>query len=344
MTTPSLPLTLMGAPGSPYTRKMRSVLRYRNIPYRMIQQGSEEHQSRPKPKVELLPTFYLPDESGEEVAVTDSTPLIRRFENEFEGRGVIPGDPVVAFLDELLEDFGDEWVTKAMFHYRWAFPADVAKAAAILPLWSRTDAPSEQLAALSKYIADRQVGRLSYVGSNAITAPVIESSYRRILSLLDAHLQTSPFLLGRRPGSGDFAIYGQLTQLALFDPTPMAICVAEAPRVYAWVEGMEDLSGREAADDGWVERDAISDSLRGLLGEVGRVYAPYLLANAAAVESGAEKVETTIDGAPWEQQPFPYQAKCLRWLRESYTALTQSDRSAVDAILAGTGCEVLFAT
>ena len=67
-------LTFMGAPGSPYTRKMRAVLRYRHIPSRMILQMSAEHQSRPQPRVPLLPTFYLPDAEGTEVAVTDFTP------------------------------------------------------------------------------------------------------------------------------------------------------------------------------------------------------------------------------------------------------------------------------
>ena len=53
------------------------------------------------------------DERGELKTVTDSTPIIRRLEDEFEGRSVIPEDP--ALCNYLLEDFGDEWVTKYMF-------------------------------------------------------------------------------------------------------------------------------------------------------------------------------------------------------------------------------------
>ena len=102
--TLATPLTLLGAPGSPYTRKMLGVLRYRHIPYRLILQGSPEHLKRPQPKVPLLPTFYLPDDTGQEVAVTDSTPLIRRFEAEFPERRLLPADPVLNFLDALLED------------------------------------------------------------------------------------------------------------------------------------------------------------------------------------------------------------------------------------------------
>jgi len=69
----------------------------------------------PRPKVELLPTFYLPDAAGATTAVTDSSPLLRRFEAEFAGPPVRPADPVRAFFDSLLEDYADEWLTKAMF-------------------------------------------------------------------------------------------------------------------------------------------------------------------------------------------------------------------------------------
>jgi glutathione S-transferase len=321
---------------------MCAVLRYRHIPYRLIIQGAREDRHLPEPKVRLLPTFFLPGEDGREVAVVDSTPLIRRFERDFSGRSIVPSDPVVAFLDLLLEDYADEWLTKAMFHYRWAYAADIEKAAAILPRWSRIDAPEEHVAAFSKMIAERQIARLWVVGSNATTGPVIEASYKRFLQLFDAHLTQRPFLMGRRPGASDFGTYGQLTQLALFDPTPVAVTLQAAPRVYAWVMVMDDLSGLELGDAGWMTRDDVPETLRALLGELGRVYVPFLLANAEALAKRSARVECTIDGQPWVQQPFPYQGKCLQWLREAHAGLGGADRAAVDRVLAGTGCEALF--
>jgi hypothetical protein len=230
-----------------------------------------------------------------------------------------------------------------MFHYRWAYDADVAKAAAVLPRWSRVDAPEERVEALSRAFAERQVGRLPLVGSSPETAPVIEASYRRLLALLDAHLASRPFVMGARPGVSDFGLFGQLTQLALFDPTPAAIALETAPRVHAWVEVVEDLSGLEPEQSDWTPRDAVPDTVRALLAEVGRIYVPFLLANAAALASRAERVTCTLDGRPFVQRPFPYQGKCLRWLREGYAVLAPADREAVDAILADTGCEALFA-
>ena len=339
----------MGAPGSPYTRKMLAVMRFRNIPYRlerhspMMNAGEDKHsKTRVQPKVPLLPTYYFKDERGEEIAVTDSSPLIRRFEKEYDGRSIIPSDPALAFIDMLLEDYGDEWLTKAMFHYRWYYDADIKKAGDILPRWRGISQPEEQSRAMGDFIRERQISRLSYVGSNEVTKPVIEDSFKRFIHLLDKHLTALPFLMGERPGSADFAIYGQLTCLALFDPTPQAVILKECPRVYAWVEVMEELSGYLVFDDDWLDIDHPPETLKNILAEGGRIYAPYLIGNAKAVMEKADKLEMELDGKPWEQNPFTYQAKCLHWLREAYEALNDKDRARVDTVLEGTGVLQLF--
>ena len=342
--SPVSPIALKGAPGSPYTRKMLALLRYRRIPHRFLQGMVDEEAGAglPQPKVALLPTFYFPTTSGEVEAVVDSTPIIRRLEGMALGRSVLPPDPALAFIDALLEDYGDEWLTKAMFHYRWSYAADIERGGEILPRWGNLTGSDAAIVPLSAYIRERQIGRLHVVGSNDITAPTIEASYQRFLKLFDAQIRSGPFLFGRRPSAGDFALFGQLTQLTGFDPTPMEIAFRTAPRVCAWVAVTEDLSGLAPTDAHWCERDALPDSLHGLLAEVGRVYAPALLANAAAVNAGADEVRTEIDGRPWTQKPFPYQAKCLQWLRTEHARLESEDRAFVDSLLEGTGCAALF--
>jgi len=337
------PIVLSGAPGSPYTRKMLAVLRYRRIPYRFLLPTNPLLRDLPRPKVQLLPTFYLPDESGALQAVTDSTPLIRRFEREHSGRSLIPSDPVLGFLNELIEDYADEWLTKAMFHYRWAYAPDIAKASAILPCWRGFSVPDAELAKAGAMVAERQIGRLRYVGSNAVTGPVIEASYRRFLAAFEDHLRRFPYLMGDRPGSCDFAVYGQLTQLAEFDPTPAALTLKIAPRVTAWVGMMEDQSGLEPVQGDWIAADKLPDTLTALLAEIGRVYPPVMLANAKAVVTGAAEVTAKVDGQVWTQQPFPYQAKCLAWLREAREALPAPARQQLDAILAPARLSGLFA-
>ena len=337
-----VPLKFKGAPGSPYTRKMLALLRYRRIPYELLIGDQTADSSLPSPKVSLLPTFYLPNDAGEIEAVVDSTPLIRRFEAAFDGRGTIPTDPAMAFINYLIEDYGDEWLTKAMFHYRWYYEADIEMAGKILPRWRNLNASHENLTQMSKFICDRQISRLYVVGSNDVTAPVIEDSYRRFLKIMDSVIEKQTFLMGSRPGSADFAVYAQLTQLAKFDPTPAAICLGEAPRVYAWTDVVDDLSGLNVEDDGFLARDEAKPVLGELFTEIGRVYVPALLANAKALVAGDDQMETTIDGRTWVQPSFPYQGKCLQWIREEYKALASEDSASVDTILEGTGCERLF--
>ncbi len=335
-------IALKGAPGSPYTRKMLALLRYRHIPYRLIVSATEADEHLPEPKVALLPTFYLPDATGELQAVVDSTPIIRTLEEQYAGRSVIPADPVLAFLDYLIEDYADEWLTKAMFHYRWYYAADIERAGSILPRWRGLTATDEEIAPMSQFISERQISRLFVVGSNDTTAPVIEDSYKRFLDIFRAHMVSGPFVLGARPGAADFGLFGQLTQLTAFDPTPMAETLARAPQVYAWTSVVEDLSGLEPTTADWYDRDALPTTLNELLAEIGRVYVPALLANSAAVEEGAASVATQIDGRAWVQAPFPYQAKCLQWLRQQYVKLEGEDREFIDSLLAGTGIEELF--
>jgi len=336
------PLRLLGAPGSPYTRKMIALLRYRRIPHAILW-GSHRQppEGLPPPKVKLLPTVYFPLADGTLEPAVDSTPIIRRLEAEHGGREAIPADPVLSFLNHLIEDYADEWLTKAMFHYRWAFAEDAANAAPLLVFWTAPTMHAETAAQTADTFADRQISRLHMVGSNDTTGETIERSYRRFLAVLDALISGRGYVLGARPSSADFAIHGQLAQLAVIEPTSAAIAAQIAPRVRAWIDRVEDLSGVEPDTADWFSRDEIT-ALRPLLSEIGRVYAPFLIANAKAMMTGAELVQTEIDGRAWMQPVFPYQAKCLQWVREAFAALGEDDQATVRTLLDRTGCEELL--
>lgn len=336
-------LELTGAPGSPYTRKMLGVLRYRHIPHAIYWGNGNIPEGYPEPKVRLLPTFFFPDgEDGSLVPVTDSTPIIRRLEKDHSGRSVIPTDPVLRFINDLIEDYADEWLTKAMFHFRWAHEADWKNAAPLLVYWGMNTAPQEMAEQSAAQFATRQIDRLYVVGSNEITAETIESSYARLIEILDKLIARKGFVLGARPSSADFALFGQLTQLTVVEPTSAAITRDVSQRVRAWVDLMEDLSGVKPTDDDWFSAEEAHEALAPLLAEIGRTYAPAMIANAKAVMAGEANFETEIDGRHWTQPTFKYQAKCLQWLREDHAALSDNERGAVDAILVGSGCEPLF--
>ncbi len=342
------PFLISGAVGSPYTRKLKAVLLYRRIPYQFCIAGMPGQPARPdlpKPPLPLLPALYFPEPDGSYRPGSDTTFLIRELEQLHGERSVVPSDPVVALLSSLVEDYADEWVTKQMFHYRWGIEECVDHASNVLPLWN-LGVPDSMVAQFRKTFAQRQIDRLSGVvaGSIEVTGPIIEASYRRLIELLRDRLTKHLFVFGARPAAGDFALYGQLTQLTQVEPASMALARRLAPRVMAWVDVMDDLSGLPVDDGGgWLGRDELGADIAELLGEIGRTYARFMVANAAACEAGDEKVSCTIDGQPYWQKPFGYQRKCLGWLRDEYGALAPADREFVDGLLAGTGCESLFA-
>ncbi len=338
----SHPLVLAGQYGSPYTLKMRSVLRFRRIPFRWVLRDSK-WDDLPDPPVPIIPVIAFPDDEGRHgELMVDSSPQIMRLERDHEGRSVVPTDPALAFVDELIEDFADEWLTKAMYHYRWAYEPDIDKAGKLLPISRDLQLDDDRARQMYEHITRRQIGRRALVGSTDRNAPIIEDSYRRILEALQAQFSTRDFLLGERPGRGDFALYGQLSQLVRWDPTSTAVAVNIAPKVINWVERVDDLSWLDVDDGGWVSIETLDPATRELLGEAGRTYAPFMVANAEALRSGADEVVCHIDGREYRQGPFKYQAKCLMWLREGYAALDHGDRERVDTVLAGTGCGQLF--
>lgn len=337
-------LRLVGLGASPYTRKLRAALRFRRLPFRFVVFGSREAAQLPPPPLPLLPYLVVPGADGaSDQVLSDTTPILNALESRYPGRPLRPGDPVLRLLDLILEDYGDEWLSKCMFHYRWSHDLDTRRASAYLPYAQYMQMSPAEGAAAAAMFAQRQISRIGVVGSNPVTAPVIEASWRRFLALFDAHIQQSPFLLGARPGAGDFAIHGQMTMLVITDPTPSAVACEVSPRAYAWTERCEDLSGLDAGDADWMDPDCLPATLTALLAEIGRTYVPVMLANAEAVAGRRDTFACEVDGQPWTQDAFVYQAKCLGWLREAHAALPSFARDRLDKVLAGTGCDRLFA-
>ena len=336
-------LQVFGSTPSPYTQKMLSLLRYKQIPYDVHWgdvKGRLEALGIEPPRPVLLPVILLEGEEKKLVATTDSTPIIRRLEKDFQERQVIPEDKALGFINYILEDFADEYLTKFMFHYRWHYEADADNAGTILPLIEFSQTLSEEeLAQFKNFITQRQIERLWVVGSSETTAELIERGFKNFMTLLNDHLAHSNFLLGNKPSSADFGFYGQLFQLIKFDPTPRAICHEIAPRVVAWVEIMDDLSGLDGDNLHWSSWEDAAKNLQNILKLIGTLYVPLLLENAKAVADKSEKWEVAVEGALWKQKTFRYQAKCLQWIRDEFNALNDNDKQRVMSALSETGCE-----
>ena len=338
-TSASVPYRLVGTNGSPYSVKLRAILRYRRLPFvwelRTERNRAEFARLRPP----LIPVLQYPEDGSYHV---DTTPVAEDLERRHPGRrSILPDDPAHAFLSCLIEDMADEWLTKAMFHYRWAYDADVRYAGRWIADDFFPDRTGEAREAAARDFAKRQIERMPLVGCTPENAPVIEESYRRVLAALDPHVGAYRFLFGTRPALADFGLFGQLRTLAT-DPTPLAIMRAEAQRTESWVRQLDDASGLEGE---WMAAgDPLPEAVRALLRLCGEAYLPFLAANAGAAAKDKDEFEVELMGRPFRQAVFRYQVKCLAELRRRLDGLEDEARERVRRALEGTGgWEVLAA-
>lgn len=320
---------IFGAELSPYSVKVRSYFRYKGIPHKWIVRNPDSQAEYQKyARLPIVPLVVTPRDEG----IQDSTPIIERLESLYPQPTIHPSDQVSAFVSVLLEEFGDEWGNKWMFHYRWARDVDQLSSAGRIARMMMPAADENQLSAAIAQVRERMVGRVWFVGSNAQTAPQIEDSFSETLGILETHLASRAYLFGARPGFGDFGIWGQLYN-TWTDPTPGAIIEARAPNVLAWIHRM--LWPRaEGEFETWASLEPTLTPL--LERQVGRLFMPWTIANEAAIAAGREDFSVELAGRTWTQKPQKYHAKSLAALREKYAALP--DKQAVDTVLDRAGC------
>ncbi len=322
------PFRLYGAELSPYSQKVRAYLAFKGADFQWLQrsQARQEEVTR-YAKLPLIPILVGADEE----ALQDSTPIIEAYEAAHAEPSLAPEDRALAFLAALLEDYADEWLNKAMFHYRWSRDADQESAAARIVdgMFEGEDPPNR--AAIEAAVRERMESRLKHVGSNAETAPTIEASLTRLLARLEALLEGRSYLFGARPSLADFGLAAQIQQL-LSDPTPGAIIRADAPRVTAWAERMKAPRVEGAFEPFGALVALLSPLLRE---EIAGLYLPWMAANAEAVAADARQVDLTLDGRRFAQAPQRYAAKAFVEIKRKRAAV---DYDPLTALLEESGC------
>lgn len=323
-----------GALGSPYSLKVRAAMRAKGLPHSWTgMTGEERGVIMPNVKAQVIPVIRRPDGSW----TNDSTPFLLSIEGE--GRELVPSDPALRFVCLLLEDMADEWFMKAMFHYRWFYEADQEWCANWLMFDSMPNAGRAAVEKNAAVIRARQISRMALVGCTPETAPIIEASWKRSCKALqEMALGPGRFLFGDRISLADLAFYGQLKVMS-YDPTPMAWMREAVPYLYRWLDHADDASGIGGE---WAGADTVlaSPAVTALLAQAGDTSLPFLLANANAIEAGAETFSLTIEGGRYEQGVFKYQVKCLASLREEWHRLDADARARL-ARLIGPGADII---
>ena len=326
---------LLGGPGSPYSLKMRAVLRYRRLPHNWIvpqgyiNEGGELATSGKK----IIP-IVQPPEGG--IYWADSTPMILELERRHPGqRSVLPDDPAQRFLARLIEDFADELFVLVLFDFRWDKEVDQAFCARRQMAGWLGAMPTAQFDEIIEKFRARQTILLAALGDRTVNRPLLHEIYAEVLEAIEAQLKVNRFMFGERPSIADFGLYGQLSQNAI-DPTPSKIMRDTAVRTWQWVQDMDDASGIEG---NWLDSGSPQGpGVQKLMTLIGEVYLPYMVACARAAAEGARTVSVTLRGQPFVTRAGLYKPRCLGALKLALAEALAEGAPGLEAVLRQYNC------
>ena len=176
---------ILGGPGSPFSLKMRALMRYRRLPHNWIVptgylgEGGELKEAGKS----VIPVVQTPE--GDYWA--DSTPMILELERRHPAaRSVLPTDPAQRFLSMLIEDFADEWLVLALFDMRWDAEIDQSFCARRQMAGWLGAMPNARFDEIIERFRARQTTLLAARGDRTVNRPLLRATYEEILAALEA--------------------------------------------------------------------------------------------------------------------------------------------------------------
>lgn len=324
---------LFGADTSPYSQKVRSFLRYKNIDFDWVSRSREnEEEFQALAQVASVPLLVSPTRKANQ----DSTAIISALEEDHPEPSAVPDDVATSTLALILEDYADEWLNKIMFLERWSQKPDREDAAlrVLVQLYGGKRPRAYKKA--QKQIADRMADRLSLVGADSGNADVLQASFERFSTLLNTHLTDHLYIFGGRPSAADFALAAQFQQM-MMDKTPAKWLTKHAPFVVAWIENMEDP--KPGAPFATLEE--LAPTLAPLFAEeVSKTYLPWAKANSKAAERGDKDVSASVEGGNFAQTTQNYAARAYDSVRKAVGSSLSDD--ALKGFLSDAGCAKFF--
>jgi glutathione S-transferase len=306
-----------------FSAKVRPFLRYKEIPFEEIPPTGEAFRDVILPRTGLgfIPVVVTPDDE----TLQDTSEILDELERRFPEPPAYPPSPVQRVVSYLLEVYADEFMVLPAMHYRWSFPESEAKARNDFASFAGNRETAESF-------ADRMKGSLPLLGVNPDTTGAIEEHLGELLAALSRHFESHDFLLGSRMSLADCALMGPLYPHLFLDAVPGRLLRESAPLVCHWIERM---NAPKPGSGEFLAKDALAESLRPILELAGR--------DATDEPPRAVGMHTsTLRGVRFERYTSSYTQWMLQRPQDAYTALGDSERTAVDAALAGTGLEAML--
>lgn len=320
------PYVIHGVPVSLFTRKLESAFTLYGVPYIQESKGRNDGSDLEKRAgTHQVPILVTP----ENWVLADTTPILKLMDGRYPARRLFPDGPL-GVLVHVVEEILDEWVTRIMVHYRWHYAENTRD---VISFFTGEDVPLEE--AEKHPVAQWGPRACRAMGTDLPEhRQAAEDEYIALMSALDKQLNSTAYALGNRPSAVDAILLGGLRAHTNRDPYPD---LSGFRNVMAW--------DKERADtwDGTGELSPFDQTtpLAEHILDLGREhYVPFLLGNAAALESGQETFSVNSYGTPCSYLTRPYPEQSRRMIQDHVAnELSADDRALVTTWLKAGGFE-----
>jgi glutathione S-transferase len=385
---------IWGSELSPYSLKLRALCDAAGLAYRWLpaeggrwevtraalrlEWAKRRRRVRRYPAMTALDEYplvpYLFTEAG---IFYDSSSLARWLDDGHRPAAgpLVPEDPALAFVAQVLDEAFDEFGLYLVHHQRWVVSARRNDAGERVAAEFALLLPPGLGPRFAERFARRQVRRLPYLFSVAApgltldgvtrertpparagfppTHALLEESWAEYVGAVEEVLAAQPYLLGGRFTLADASAYGCLG-MNLKDPETAERLRARAPSTDRWLRAIRDGDAPRASG-----ALVLSPLLRRLLAIVARTFVPLMRRNDAAYEAARGRGETLFNepafdrgralydgellGHPFRAVVKTFQVQVWRDLRATWDGLSPAARARVAELFSGNDPGAWFA-
>ncbi len=379
--------TVWGVELSPFALKLESLLTYTGESFRrlprdggrlenirvglFVERAKKKRLARRYPETDVLDEYPLVPFliTADRQILFDSSSIALWLDDRHaeSQRSLVPADPCLRFICNLIDEAFDEVGLYLVHHNRWKVAAldNDRPGLRLAREYARYLPPVPGLAErFGAWFERRQVRRLPYLFSvapadysvpglpSAMTPPsrpgfpatheLLEETGRRLVDACDKILQQQAFLLGDRFTLADASVYGQLS-MNLTDPEAARQLRDRAPTTFAWLNAIH--AGQHVASNGPLH---LSEALTPLLETICETFVPLMRANACAYQelSRAGSIrfnETAFDageclydgellGHPFRSVAKTFQVRVWHDLQTQWRALSPDSRGTIHSL------------
>jgi len=294
----------------------------------------------------------------------DSTGLAYHLQSLTPGaRGLLPLEPGLRFVCQLIDEAFDEFGLYMVHHNRWVVSAATNRMGEFTSRELRRLFPPGLQRRVARRLARRQVRRCPYLFSVAppgfaagvsleLTPPalpgfpptheILDQAWRQYLAAMETVLEYQPYLLGERFTLADASAYGQLS-MNLVDGRAAQLLKGLAPRTFQWLCMIRDGGHRDSTGDLYPH-----ERLKSLLAMIAATFMPLMRQNdcayraavtrgqkrfnEAAFDHGEALYEGTLMDRPFRAVVKSFQVPVWRRLCQSWHALEEDERARLRAL------------